>query len=37
VINIKNIVHEENKLYIIFDYIDYDLKKYLDINKAPLS
>jgi len=30
-------VHGENKLYLIFDFIDHDLKKHLELNGGPLS
>ena len=36
VIKLRDIVHGDNKLYLIFDFIDHDLKKYLEIN-GPLS
>ena len=28
---------QEKKLYIIFEYLDYDIKKYLDKNKNNLT
>jgi len=31
IVKLKDIVHGENRLYLIFDYLDYDLKKYLEI------
>ena len=37
IVKIKDIVHEENKLYIIFEFLDQDLKKHLEVNGAPLS
>lgn len=36
IIPLKDIVYGENKLYLIFDFLDYDLKKYLEINGKPL-
>lgn len=36
IVNLKDIVHGENRLYLIFDFLDYDLKKYLEVNKTPL-
>ena len=32
----KNI-HGEKKLYLVFEFLDYDLKKFLDFNNAPLK
>lgn len=37
IVKLKDIVHNEQKLYLIFEYLDYDLKKYLEINGGPLS
>ncbi len=36
VIRLKDLVYDENKLYLIFDYLDHDLKKFLEINNGPL-
>jgi len=33
---LKDIAHGENKLYLIFDYFNVDMKKYLDKNGGPL-
>ena len=35
VVKLKDIVHGEEKLYLIFEYLDYDLKKHLEINGSP--
>ena len=37
VIRLKDLVYGENRLYLIFDYLDHDLKKYLELNGGPLS
>ena len=37
IVKLKDIVHNEKKLYLIFEYLDHDLKKYLEINGGPLS
>lgn len=34
VIRLRDLVFGENKLYLIFDYLDHDLKKFLEINGA---
>lgn len=36
IIELKDIAHGENKLYLIFDYFNVDMKKYLDKNGGPL-
>jgi serine/threonine protein kinase len=40
-VELKDIVHgstpESNKLYLVFEYFNLDLKKYLDQNGGPLS
>lgn len=36
VVNLQNVVYAENKLYLVFEYLDQDLKKYMDsIVEAP--
>jgi cyclin-dependent kinase 2 len=30
IVHLKDIVHGENKLYLIFEYFNLDMKKYLD-------
>ena len=34
---LKDIVHGSNKLYLVFEYVPHDLKKYMDIRGAPLN
>ena len=34
IIALRDIVHGENKLFLIFDYIEQDLKKHLEVNGA---
>ena len=34
---IKLIVLDEKKLYLVFEFMEHDLKKFLDMNNAPLS
>jgi serine/threonine protein kinase len=36
-VELKDIVHGENKLYLIFEFFNLDLKKYLDKKGAPLG
>lgn len=36
IVNLKELVHGEKKLYLIFEYLDHDLKKFLDLNGAAL-
>ena len=36
VVTLKDIVHTEDKLYLIFEYLEYDLKKFMQKN-GPLS
>lgn len=35
IVELKDIVHGENKLYLIFEFFNLDLKKYLDKKGAP--
>ena len=37
IVELKDIVHGENKLYLIFEFFNLDLKKYLDKKGAPCS
>jgi len=37
IIELKDIVHGENKLYLIFEYFNLDVKKFLDKKGAALS
>lgn len=36
VVRLRDLVYGENRLYLIFDFLDYDLKKFLEINGGPL-
>ncbi len=36
IVNLVDLIHGEKKLFLIFEFMDYDLKKYLDQNGAPL-
>jgi len=31
IVSLCNVVHEENKLYLVFEYLDQDLKKYMEL------
>lgn len=37
VVELKQVVHGDNKLYLAFEFLDQDLKKYLDIAGGPLA
>jgi len=37
VVELKQVVHGDDKLYLVFEFLDQDLKKYLDIAGAPLA
>jgi serine/threonine protein kinase len=37
IVNLLDIVHGENKLYLIFEFFNLDMKKYLDRRGKPLS
>ena len=39
IVQLKDVVYtpSEKKLYLIFDFLDYDLKKFLDIHKNSLT
>jgi serine/threonine protein kinase len=37
IVDLKQVIHEDNKLYLVFEYLDHDLKKFLDKNGAPLT
>ena len=37
IVNLIDLIHGEKKLYLVFEYLNYDLKKYLDLNGAPLK
>jgi len=34
---IIDLIHGEKKLYLVFEFMDHDLKKFLDINNGPLT
>ena len=37
VIRLRDLVSSETRLYLIFDFLDHDLKKYLELSGGPLS
>lgn len=37
VVNLENVLHEESKLYLVFEFLTCDLKKYLDTTSGPLD
>lgn len=37
IVTLKDLIHGDKKLYLVFEFMDYDLKKFLDKNGAPLS
>ena len=37
IVNLEDLIHGEKKLYLVFEFLDYDLKKFLDLNNAPLK
>ena len=37
VIRLRDLVSSETRLYLIFDFLDHDLKKYLEISAGPLA
>ena len=37
IVNLIDLIHGEKRLYLVFEYLNYDLKKYLDLNGAPLK
>ena len=36
IVELKDILHGENKLYLVFEYFNLDMKKYLDLKGGPL-
>lgn len=36
IVRLVDLIHGEKKLYLVFEYMDHDLKKYLDLNNGPL-
>ena len=37
IVYLMDLIHGEKKLYLVFEYMDHDLKKFLDINNGPLT
>ena len=37
IVNLLDLIHGEKKLYLVFEFLDHDLKKYLNLNVSPLS
>ena len=37
IVNLIDIVHGENKLYLVFEFFNQDMKKYLDKKGVPLN
>ena len=37
IVSLVDLIHGEKKLYLVFEFLDHDLKKYLDINNGPLG
>jgi serine/threonine protein kinase len=37
IVHLKDVVHTETKLYLIFEYLDHDLKKHMEARGSPLS
>lgn len=36
IISLVDLIHGEKKLYLVFEFMDHDLKKFLDLNNGPL-
>ena len=36
IVYLMDLIHGEKKLYLVFEFMEHDLKKFLDINNAPL-
>ncbi len=36
IVNLVDLIHGEKKLYLVFEFMDHDLKKFLDLNGSPL-
>jgi len=36
IVGLKNVIHENNKLYLVFEYLDRDLKRYMESCGKPL-
>ena len=37
VVRLQNILHQDEKLYLVFEFLTCDLKKHLDTTKGPLD
>jgi len=38
IVNLKDVVHQDNKLYLVFEFLDQDLKRYMDlVGKKPMN
>lgn len=37
IVRLKEVIHENCSLSLLFEYLDYDLKKLMDLNKTPLT
>ena len=37
IVELKDLIHGEKKLYLIFEFLDHDLKKFLDLSKSTSS
>ena len=37
IVNLIDLIHGEKRLFLVFEYLNYDLKKFLDLNGAPLK
>ena len=37
IVHLKDVVHSENKLHLVFEFLDQDLKKYLDVCDSGLD
>lgn len=36
IVNLKDLIQSNNRLYMCFEYLDYDLKKFLELHRNPL-
>jgi serine/threonine protein kinase len=36
IVNLVDLIHGDKKLYLVFEFMDHDLKKFLEINGGPL-
>lgn len=37
IVNLKDVIHQDNKLYLVFEFLDQDLKHYIDRVNGPLQ